>query len=140
MTTLFDVTTTTNLGSVLTAALTISIRNAFVITCEVLRTLSQFHHYYQEESRDRTAAIQAELLEVLSTLPAGTRSIRRARWIVENADPGCENVAEAILLCYVVIGFTWSELFDPGAVLSKTHRAIAMAGRRIERTNSGLAA
>ena len=193
---------------VATACLTRPTQESFVIACSATHELTQFDPFRQSASRELERSIRERLERTLAQLPKGTRSIRRARWVVENCDAGCDNPAESALLWilrdagvqgtvtqlplrigghdffvdigipeagvafefdgeikdgftqedrvrearwrryrqellesagYLVIRFSWYELFDQGKVLAKIHRTAAQAGRIIRR-DTGFAA
>ena len=108
-------------STLVTSALTLSSPESFVIASAGLRQLSQFDPFTQYRSRPLEAQARESLLAALDELPPRTRLIRRARWVFENADAGCDNVAEAWLL---------HTLLEAGFVGTKTQFEVRVEGSR----------
>lgn len=71
---------------------------SFAIACQGLNRLAEVSRGRDSDWRGRERLARSELLAALDNLPAGTRNLRRARWIVERACAGCESVGEIRLL------------------------------------------
>ncbi|WRS29052.1 DUF559 domain-containing protein [Actinomycetaceae bacterium MB13-C1-2] len=76
--------------------------SSFVTACEGLRRLSRFSRRALDASRAREATARIALLERLTTqTEPRSRNRRRAAWILERADGGCDSVAEELLLYHL---------------------------------------
>lgn len=71
---------------------------AFVFTCQALRTLTPSSTRRLSGWEQQEASIRRHLLRKLFMLPSGTRNLRRAEWIIRHASAGCESIGEARLL------------------------------------------
>lgn len=70
---------------------------AFVAVSMIMRQLVQFDRFRIRESRQRAERLRRHLLGLLETRK-GAKGRRRARRIIELADPACESIGECALL------------------------------------------
>lgn len=71
---------------------------AFTVACGVLRELSSFERRDLAAARAREEEARASLLRAWDQLGSHVRGRLCARWIIENADAGCESVGECRLM------------------------------------------
>lgn len=70
---------------------------AFVLVCTGLRHLLRIGRY-DHATKEATEQTRRRLLQRLETERDSGTKIRRARWILQNANPGCESPGEALML------------------------------------------
>lgn len=72
--------------------------HGFPIACAGLARACQFDRFHQEESRARQEEARREFHEALDATPRNARGRRQARWMIDQADAGCESPGEALVL------------------------------------------
>lgn len=82
-------------------------RQGVVVVSGILRMLSHFDRFHQEESRQREEHWRARMSAALRACPPRARNLRRARAVIAAADAGCESVGESALVWALkAAGFT----------------------------------
>ena len=76
----------------------LSDKRGFPIACAGLARACHFDRFRQEESRARQEEARREFHEALDDTPRNARGRRKARWIIDHANAGCESPGEALVL------------------------------------------